>query len=533
MKSDFLIAVTQLAAERNLPREIVISAIEAALVSAYKKDSQAVGQNIKVKLDPASGEVRVDIMKTVVEEVVDPERDILLSKARKLVPDAEVGADIAVNTIVQSAGRIAAQTAKQVVMQRLREAERDLIYEEFSGKEGDVITATVQRMEARQIIVDIGRAEAIIPIQEQVHTERYRPGQKMKVYLSEVRRTNRGPEIVVSRSHKDLLKRLFEMEVPEIYSGAVEIMAIAREAGSRSKVAVRSLRDGVDPVGSCVGLRGIRIQNIVNELQGEKIDVIEWQKEHTELLANAISPAQVTRVQLNPEEGAALIVVPDRHLSLAIGREGQNARLAAKLTGWKIDIKSTSEVEDEHLIQPRAEVQQATDTLVVEQETTPVTVEPPVEEAAPEPVEEIPEEEEKVAAEVASEPEPLAIEVTAEEAEQEEVKESPSPEEELAAISLSEPDKPEKKKRVEFAAIPSLEKALSLDEVPEEIWAVPTAKAYEPGKLRFAEDIVGTRANKARERNSNKTDKAKTGGQKPKRGGKRVKVSQGDDLGQK
>jgi len=270
MKSDFLIALTQLAAERNLPRETVISAIEAALISAYRKDSESVGQNIKINLDPASGEVRLQIIKTVVEEVLSPETDISILEAKKLIPEVELGAEVVTKTIIQSAGRIAAQTVKQVVMQRLREAEREIVYEEYAGREGEVVTATIQRIEPRHIVVDIGRAEAIIPSQEQVPNERYRPGQKMKAILLEVLRTSRGPEIIVSRSHKELMKRLFELEVPEIFNGAVEIVDIAREAGSRSKVAVRSIRDGIDPVGSCVGLRGIRIQNIVNELQGEK-----------------------------------------------------------------------------------------------------------------------------------------------------------------------------------------------------------------------------------------------------------------------
>jgi len=341
MKSDFLVAVTQLAAERNLPRDIVLSAIEAALVSAYRKDGIAEGQDVSVKLDPGTGEVTVYIIKTVVEEVTAPAQEITLEEARKIDPNAEMGGTVSTGSIPHTAGRIAAQTAKQVVMQRLREAERELVYQEFADKEGEVFPVTIQRIEPRQIIVDLGRAEAILPASEQALPERYRPGQKLKMLLQRVDKSVKGPELIVSRADKLLVKRLFEMEVPEVYNGVVEIVAIAREAGARSKVAVKAKQDGVDPVGSCVGLRGVRIQNIVNELQGEKIDVVEWNKEPTKFIANALSPAQVMRVDLDLDTQSAAAIVPDRHLSLAIGREGQNARLAAKLTGWSIDIRST------------------------------------------------------------------------------------------------------------------------------------------------------------------------------------------------
>ena len=343
MKSDFIIALTQLAAERNLPREIVLSAIEAALVSAYKRDSVAFGQDISVKLDPGSGEVSVYAVKTAVEEVSDPDQEIELSEARKLREDAQVGEVVATQSLGHIAGRIAAQTAKQVVMQRLREAERDLVFQEYADKEGDVFTATVQRMEPKQLIVEMGRAEAILPASEQAPYERYRIGQKIKVLLQSIRQSNKGPEIIVSRADKLLLKRLFEIEVPEIYNGSVEIVAIAREAGWRSKVAVWAKQDGVDAVGSCVGLRGIRIQNIVNELHGEKIDVVQWSKDPAAFISSSLSPSMVMRVDLDEEAGTAVAIVPERQLSLAIGKEGQNARLAARLTGWKVDIKSDVE----------------------------------------------------------------------------------------------------------------------------------------------------------------------------------------------
>ena len=513
MKSDFLIALTQLAAERNLPRETVISAIEAALVSAYRKDSEAAGQNIKVNLDPASGEVRLQIIKTTVDEVLDPETEIALPEAKKLSPEIELGTEVVTKTIIQHAGRIAAQTAKQVVMQRLREAERDLIYEEFAGKEGEVVTATIQRIEPRQIVVDIGRAEAIIPPQEQVPNERYRSGQKMRAILLEVQRTSRGPEIIVSRSHKELMKRLFELEVPEIFSGAVEIVGIAREAGSRSKVAVRSIRDGVDPVGSCVGLRGIRIQNIVNELQGEKIDVVEWEKDQTAFLANALSPAQVTKVQINEEDGSVVIVVPDRYLSLAIGKEGQNARLAAKLTGWKVDIRSVSQVEGDPLPEiapvddsnvaivekPETEESAATDIL---SETNREDIQPTESEEIVAPIEDIQEEAQ-------------VHDIESKDNEEELVVDGSSAEQELAALSLAV-DEQQEQEKVEDVSLD--DRSISLDEVPEEVWAVPIGREPKPGAVRFAEDIAGTRANRRAQRKN-----ADVPSKKAKRGGKRSK----------
>ena len=340
MKSDFIIALTQLAAERNLPREIVLSAIEEALVSAYKRDSVDTGQDISVKLDPGSGQITVDILKTVVDKVDDDQLQISLKDAKKIQPDVELDQSVATKRITREAGRIAAQTAKQVVLQRLREAERDLVFQEYTDKEGDVFTATVQRLEPKGVTLELGRAEATLPPSEQPPYERYRIGQKIRVLLQSVRQSNKGPEIIVSRTDKLLLKRLFEMEVPEIYNGAVEIVDIAREAGSRSKVAVFAKQEGVDAVGSCVGLRGIRIQNIVTELHGEKIDVVQWSKDPATYIASALSPSIVVRVDLDKETDSAVAVVPERQLSLAIGKEGQNARLAAWLTSWKVDIKS-------------------------------------------------------------------------------------------------------------------------------------------------------------------------------------------------
>ena len=344
MKSDFIIALTQLAAERNLSKDIVLSAIEAALASAYRRDSIAAGQNISVKLDPNSGDVNVSIVKTVVEEVEDPLTEMTLADAKKISPIADLGDNVPTGALPHSAGRIAAQTAKQVVIQRLREAERDIVFQEYSDKAGEVYTVAVQRIESgRHVVVELGRAEAVLPMSEQSPYDRYRVGQRYKVLLKSIDQSARGPEIIVSRADKALVRRLFEMEVPEIYNGAVEIVGIAREAGSRSKVAVFARQEGVDAVGSCVGLRGIRIQNIVNELHGEKIDVVEWSRDPTRFIKNSLSPALVMKVQVEQEEGAATAVVPERQLSLAIGKEGQNARLAAKLTGLKIDIISDVE----------------------------------------------------------------------------------------------------------------------------------------------------------------------------------------------
>jgi len=352
MKSEFLIAITQLAAEKNLPREVVLRAVEAALVSAYKKDAGLQG-NISVRIDPERGTVHVYQHRTVVEEVTDPKTEVSLEEARRIKPNARIGEVITTEVTPQGAGRIAAQTAKQVVLQKLREAERDRVYEEFSAREGEVVSGVIQRVEPRQVVVDLGRTEAILPASEQVRGEQYRPGQRMKFYLLEVQRTPKGPQLILSRTHKNLVKRLLELEVPEVARGLVEIKAVAREPGQRSKVAVAARQAGVDPVGACVGLRGLRIQNVSQELGGERIDVVEWDKDPARFVANALSPAQVSRVIIQEETNTAVVVVPDRQLSLAIGKEGQNARLAAKLTGWRIDIKPESVVE--RAVAPEAE----------------------------------------------------------------------------------------------------------------------------------------------------------------------------------
>jgi len=349
---------------------VVISAVETALVSAYRKDNFAPNQEISVKIDPTTGKVRVWAEKVIVEKPEDTRKEISLADAQKIDPEAEIDGTVEVEATPHNAGRIAAQTAKQVILQRLHEAEHSAIFEEYSGKEGDIVNGLVQRIESRQVFVDLGRTEAMLPASEQVRNERYRIGQRLKVYLLEVVRTAKGPQVVVSRSHPNFLRRLFELEVPEVLSGTVELKAVAREAGYRSKVAVATSQEGIDPVGCCVGLRGIRIQNIMRELNSEKLDVVSWSEDAAEFIANALSPAQVLSVELDEEEGIATVVVPDRQLSLAIGKEGQNARLAAKLTGWRIDIKSASIAEAQKLAATKllTEVAEVTEETVVSEE---------------------------------------------------------------------------------------------------------------------------------------------------------------------
>ncbi len=349
MKSEFLLAITQLSAEKSLPKEVVITAIESALVSAYRKDSFAPNQNIAVKINPNSGKVEVWAEKTVVEPVADGRQEISLDDARKIKPEIKTGETVMVEATPQNAGRIAAQTAKQVILQRLHEAEHSAIFEEYANKEGDAVTGVVQRIETGNVIMDLGRAEAVLPPSEQVKIERYRAGQRAKVLVVQVARTTKGARVVVSRSHPNLVRRLFELEVPEVLNGAVEIKFIAREAGFRSKVAVAAKQEGIDPVGCCVGLRGIRIQNVVTELNGEKIDVVLWSPNPGQFIANALSPAHINAVELNERDQIATVIVPDKQLSLALGKEGQNARLAAKLSGWRIDIKSAAAAEAERL----------------------------------------------------------------------------------------------------------------------------------------------------------------------------------------
>ena len=346
MKNELFLALTQLAAERNLPQSIVVSAVKEALASAYRKDPAAKGQDILVEVDSETGDVIVKTILNVKEkdEIEDPLSEISEEEAKKINKDLRVGDFIETGFMEYNPGRIAAQTAKQVVLQKLREAERDLVFGKFADKKGQVIVGTIQRIDSRNVFVDIGRANALMPPSEQTSYEKYRVGQQLKFYVTEVQRTARGPEIIVSRTHPELLRKLFESEVPEISAGVVEIKALSREAGARSKVAVSSEDVDVDAVGACVGLRGIRIQNVVNELLGEKIDVVDWSEDPKVLITNSLSPATVSNVSINPDDSSATVTVPKKQLSLAIGKEGQNARLAAKLTLWKIDVQAEEEV---------------------------------------------------------------------------------------------------------------------------------------------------------------------------------------------
>jgi len=388
MKSDFILAITQLSAEKNLPKETVIEAVEAALVSAYKKNYFTSNQDISVRINPGTGGIKVWAHKTITDNPTDDRREISLAEALKLNPEAQLGDIIKIEATPHDAGRIAAQTAKQVILQRLHEAEHSAIYEEYANKEGSIVTGLIRRIEPRQIFIDLGRTEAVLPANEQVHSERYRLGQRIKVCLLEVIQTNRGPRVLVSRSHPNLLRRLFELEVPEVLNGTVELKSVAREAGYRSKVAAAAIQEGIDPVGCCVGLRGIRIQNIVNELNGEKIDVVMWSPERATFITNALSPAQVVNVRINEKEDAAVVVVPDNQLSLAIGKEGQNVRLAAKLTGLRIDIKSVTEAEAELAAAPPEIEEAAPEETAAPEEDAAVTPEP-VAEVVPEAIEEI------------------------------------------------------------------------------------------------------------------------------------------------
>lgn len=347
---DLIEAIKGLVKAKKVDEKIVFDALEMVLLTAYKKES---GSNAKtsVTLNRETGDYHIYEEKTVVEEI-DPLaenaiNEITVADAKKIDKTYEAGDMLRIEVTPKNFGRVAAQTAKQVMIQNLREAERGSIYDEFSGREGDVITGTVKWSESRTIFVDLGRVEGILPFAEQIEGEEFHPNDKIKCYVLEVRKTTKGPEIILSRTHPGLLKRLFELEVPEIYSGTVEIKSVVREAGSRSKIAVYAMDPNVDPVGACVGPKGQRVQNIVNELHDEKIDIVRWDEDPAVYIANALSPAKVISVSVWEEEKSSYVIVPDYQLSLAIGKAGQNARLAAKLTGWKIDIKSETQAKEE------------------------------------------------------------------------------------------------------------------------------------------------------------------------------------------
>lgn len=461
MKNEFLIAITQICAEKNLPREVVFDALKAALVSAYKRTFGITGE-VSVKISEVSGEVKVFTRRIVVSELTDSRSEISLKEAKAIKKDAQLGDEIDVESTPHDFGRIAAQTAKQVVLQRLREAERETVFDEYVEQEGDVISGIIQRVDPKQVIIDLGKAEAILPASEQIPTERYRVGQRIRAFLTEVMRTSRGPLLTVSRTHRNFLRRLFELEVPEIFNGIVELKAIAREPGSRSKVAVAARQPGVDPVGACVGMRGVRIQNIVRELDGEKIDVVQWDEDPAVFVANALSPAQVVGVDVSKNEKVATVIVPDRLLSLAIGKDGQNARLAARLTGCKIDIKSvsTAKAEETRLAAEAEEARRESESKAREEALAAVgEAEATLAEAAPPAVEEVTTEHPAEIAGAPAEGAPV-LEPAAE-----------------SAPAVVAPEKEQPEARPEAVVI-------ELPPVPEPVAAVKK-------QIRFAEDVLG------------------------------------------
>jgi len=384
MNGDFIEALLAIEKEKEIPFEVLVETVESALVTAYKKHFAVTG-DVKVRVESSKAGFRVYCEKVVAEKVQNEHCEIALSEAREVESDIAIGDIIEVEVTPANFGRIAAQTAKQVVVQRIREAEREKIFEEFSERVGEVITGTVQRREQRNVFVNLGRAEALLPGNEQVHTEPYRFNDRIKVYVLEVRRTPKGPQIIISRSHPSLIRRLFELEVPEIHDGIVTIESVAREPGARSKIAVASSDEQVDPVGACVGHRGSRVQAVVNELYDEKIDIVRWNESLSKFIAEALSPAKVVSVETDEDTKSAFVIVPDNQLSLAIGKSGQNVRLAARLTGWRIDIRSESQVaraaltaelpEEEEEAEAREPVVAETEAAVSEETPTAEAVE--------------------------------------------------------------------------------------------------------------------------------------------------------------
>ncbi len=438
MSRDFIGALLQLNAEKGVPREQLVRTVEDAIQSAYRRVAPGY-EDVYVSLDTETGDMRIYRARVVVSEIEDETTEWSIAQAQEHDAKAVLGDLVEYEELEPTHfGRVGAQVAGQVVRQRLREAERETLFDEFAHREGEIITGSVGRVEPSGVILDLGKAEAILRTTDQSATEHYRIGQHVKAYVLEVRRTTRGPLIYVSRTHKNFLRRLFELEVPEIQAGTVEIRAIAREAGSRSKMAVSSRQDGLDPVGATVGQRGGRVQAVVAELGGEKIDVIPFSDEADEFVANALSPAQVVGVEIDEENRIALVTVPERMLSLAIGREGQNARLAAKLTGWRIDIRSETAAaaaaeEGETVAAPAGSGE--TDDAVEPEAPKPAATTPEAGEAATE-------EPEAAADESASEPEPEA-ETTPEPepapAPEPEIETTPEPEPE-AAVAVTEPE---------------------------------------------------------------------------------------------
>ena len=348
MNKNLINILDEIEKEKGIAKDILINAIESALSSAYRKNYGSNAGNLEIKMSKDTGEIKVYYRKLVVKDAVKETFEVSLDElADEGLKDYKIGDEILIETATRDFGRIAAQTAKQVIVQKLREAERNVIYDNYIDKERDIVTGTIQRIEHKNVIIDLGKTEALLLPNEQIRNEDYYKGKRIKIYLIEVRKTSKGPRIYVSRTHPELLKRLFELEVPEIHEGLVEIKSIAREAGKRSKVAVHSKDERIDPVGACIGDRGARIKSILYEINNEKIDIIKWSMDDKLFISNSLSPAKVLSVYLFEEKKMAAVIVPDQQLSLAIGKEGQNARLAAKLTGWKVDIKSQTQYDSE------------------------------------------------------------------------------------------------------------------------------------------------------------------------------------------
>lgn len=344
MNHELITVIDQLCKEKGISKDVLLEAVESALVSAARKKFPD-NENIVVKVNPKNGSIAINLIYTIVEEVEDENNEMSLAEAREIDPNARVGNEAVLQQDFEGYGRIAAQTAKQVIVQKVKEAERDIIISQYSGRIGELVNGIVMRHEKGNYIIDIGKTEAVLPMREQAPRENYKQGDRIRAYLLDVRTTNKGPQIVLSRSHPELVSKLFEMEVPEIYEGIVTIKGAVREAGDRTKIAVYSKDSAVDPVGACVGMKGSRVQAVVRELRGEKIDIIPWTQETAVFISKALSPATVEKVAIDEEEKTALVIVSDTQLSLAIGKKGQNVRLAAKLTGWKIDIYSETEYD--------------------------------------------------------------------------------------------------------------------------------------------------------------------------------------------
>ncbi len=345
MNGDFIEALLEIEREKGISKEIIFDALESALISSYKKNFGS-SQNVLVEMDRETGKVKVYATKEVVDVVEDELLEMTLNEAKALDERYQLGDIVKIEITPKDFGRIAAQTAKQVVIQRIKDAERDVIYDEFINRENEIITGQIQRIAKNNVYIDLGKTEGVLTPSEQIEGEEYNQGDRLKLIILEVKKTTKGPQIILSRAHTGLVKRLFELEVPEIHDGIVEIYSISREAGSRTKIAVFSKDPLVDPLGACVGFKGSRVKAIVDELNGEKIDIVIWSKKIDEFIANSLSPSKVLKVDVNEKEKTAIVVVPDYQLSLAIGKEGQNARLAAKLTNWKIDIKSKTQYEE-------------------------------------------------------------------------------------------------------------------------------------------------------------------------------------------